>query len=94
LAQTSPVFLRRRAPRYRAKQIPQRLAKQIPRSGLVQRVFEAGYFWDFAGVVAVNLAEPARVDQFPVTRRFAGNDFRIASIDVPDPALRVQKQMV
>jgi hypothetical protein len=43
---------------------------------------------------AVNLAEPARVDQFPVTRRFAGNDFRIATIDVPHPALRVQKQMV
>ena len=43
---------------------------------------------------AVNLAEPARVGQFPVTRRFAGTDFRIASIDVPDPALRVQKQMV
>ncbi len=59
----------------------------------VNGFLEGGYFWGFLRVwCAVNLAALARVGQFPVTRRFAGNDFRIATIDALDPALRVQNR--
>ena len=74
------------------------------RAAIAQQItakrFSSLGFWGglFLGILqvwwAVNLAEGVRVGQFPVTRRFAGNDFRIATIDVPDPALRVQKQEV